>query len=89
MANRVLVAFSFFSVLFLTSGILLLIYALTGKRSSDAEPTEDNVIQSILYRQCPLDGKHIRYSIYDIHELVWKDLAMRREKMEKALKVVE
>ena len=79
MANRVLVAFSFFSILFLTSGILLLIYALTGKRWSNAEPTEDNVIQSILYRQCPLDGKHIQYSVKEAQKLLWKELEVRRK----------
>ena len=57
MVNRVLVAFNLVSVLFLTSGILMLIFALTGKRISDEEPTEDNVIQSILYRQSPLNGE--------------------------------
>ena len=59
MVNRVLVAFNLFSVLFLTSGILMIIYALTGKRVSGAEPTEDNVIEAILYRKCPLDGTYI------------------------------
>ena len=51
MVNQVLVAFNLFSVLFLTSGVLMLIYALNGKRLSDAEPTEENVIQAILFRK--------------------------------------
>ena len=59
MVNRVLVAFNLFSVLFLTSGVLMLIYALNGKRLSDAEPTEDNVIQAILFRKCPLNGMFV------------------------------
>lgn len=79
MVNRVLLAFTFFSILFLTSGILLLIYALTGKRWSDAEPTEDNVIQSILYRQCPLDGKHIPYPTQEAEQLAWKEFASGRK----------
>ena len=59
MVNQVLVAFNLFSVLFLTSGVLMLIYALNGKRISDADPTEDNVIQGILFRKCPLNGTFI------------------------------
>ena len=51
----------------------MLIFASAGKQESDAEPTEDNVIQSILYRQIPLDGKFIhRFPLVSLFSGIWR-----------------
>jgi hypothetical protein len=59
MANRVLLAFLAFDMLFLLAAALLIAFPMIMKDRMNRAPTQETVAENLLLERCPLTGSSI------------------------------
>jgi len=65
MTNKILLTYIGADLLFLISGGLLIIFALTTEAQNSSNPTVKTVANDLLLQTCPLNGMYTYFHIID------------------------